>query len=851
MMRQEISAHVTTHPESESSMPAIKYLILRRILPVLSAVALLAGLVPRYPAYASAQAIAAGHTATPLLDGRILIAVDDVTLLFAPGSLRSENGPAMASPRAQHTAALLRSGEVLVAGGTVSGQGYVATAERFDPATNQWRDAASMHFARAGHTATRLMDGRLLIVGGEGDLFEASGSVERYDPEQDRWESMPSLATPRQGHTATLLPDGRVMVIGGRNDNDTTGSIEIFSPATQQWSAASFYLRTSRHDHTATLRGDGTILVAGGVGASGEALVSVEIVDPSGGVTAGPALASGRTGHSATLLPDGSLLIAGGESATTLDTVEVLAPAAAAWASADVLSAPRTGHTATLAPGGGVLIAGGNQAGGAVEWITAPVGVWQPRAGLAVARQSHTATLLLDGTVLVAGGSFNGAMALAERYDPAGDRWRTAGPLQQSRRGHTATLLADGTVLAIGGAGMIDDAIVVLASMERYDPAADGWQAAPPMSAARIGHTTTLLDDGSVLVVGGDQTPAIREDTFVVSASAERFDPAYNQWIAQPGSAGARSDHTATLLPDGRVLVVGGVGAGLTAASAAEVYDPVAKQWRPTAAMHALRAHHTATLLPDGRVLVAGGLDPASESFTVLDSAELFDPATDTWTLAAAMPSPRQFHGAVLLPTGEVVLIGGETTGGAMASDAALYDPRTDHWRASPGGDDGRVLHTATLLLDGRVLVTGGFRYTSFETLSEVVGYGASTVDPRPVLASAVLDAQARVFLQGNNFWPAISASSDDTRQSAANAPVVQLRHLDSERQVWPGQAAGTLFATTAITSTRIVSAPALLNGPVIATVFVNGLASNARFLSTASPSPPEDALLYLPLIRR
>jgi deoxycytidylate deaminase len=100
----------------------------------------------------------------------------------------------------------------------------------------------------------------------------------------------------------------------------------------------------------------------------------------------------------------------------------------------------------------------------------------------------------------------------------------------------------------------------------------------------------------------------------------------------RPGAP--RVDHTATLLPDGRVLVVGGNGAGLTATTAAEVYDPAADRWQATGAMSALRAHHTATLLPDGRVLAVGGLDPTDESFTILATADIFDPTTNAWQAA-------------------------------------------------------------------------------------------------------------------------------------------------------------------------------------------------------------------------
>ena len=105
--------------------------------------------------------------------------------------------------------------------------------------------------------------------------------------------------------------------------------------------------------------------------------------------------------------------------------------------------------------------------------------------------------------------------------------------------------------------------------------------------------------------------------------------------------------------------------------------------------------------------------------------------------------------------------------------------------------------------------------------------------------------------MTGDGFRPANSASSDETRQSATNTPLVQLRHLDSERLHYPGQAAETVLTTTAITTTALVSGTALLTGPTIATVFVNGAASNARFVVRTTPPPPEGERLYLPMIAR
>ncbi len=150
-------------------------------------------------------------------------------------------------------------------------------------------------------------------------------------------------------------------------------------------------------------------------------------------------------------------------------------------------------------------------------------------------------------------------LASAERYDPAADTWKTAGTLTTGRAYHSATLLADGTVLVAGGD---DDVSIYLASAERYDPSAGTWTAVPPMSTARSQHTATRLLDGRVLVAGGAD-PA-------VLASAELFDPAASLWTAAPSMMLPRYAHTATLLASGQVLAAG--GANVAALATARLY---------------------------------------------------------------------------------------------------------------------------------------------------------------------------------------------------------------------------------------------------------------------------------------
>lgn len=241
--------------------------------------------------------------------------------------------------------------------------------------------------------------------------------------------------------------------------------------------------------------------------------------------------------------------------------------------------------------------------------------------------------------------------------------WTATGSLVTGRYNHSATLLPDGKVLVAGGIAVCCDSI---ASAELYDPASGTWTATGSLANAREQHTATLLPNGKVLVAGGNG------DFFYSSlASAELYDPASGTWTGTGSVVTARSTHTATLLPNGEVLVAAGLFLTNPIRSA-ELYDSASGTWSATGRLvgsgHSGRAQHTATLLPEGKVLVAGGYNSA---YINLKSAELYDPASETWTATGSLITARDFHTATLLPNGEVLVAGGNN-GGNLAS-AELY----------------------------------------------------------------------------------------------------------------------------------------------------------------------------------
>ena len=332
-------------------------------------------------------------------------------------------------------------------------------------------------------------------------------------------------------------------------------------------------LQHAREFHTATLLANGKVLVAGSGNQDGyclNGLSSAELYDPvANSFALTGAMTIGRYAHTATLLANGKVLMTGGFSSESdcpgagitpaLTTAELFDPFNGSFAATGSMAEDRGGHTATLLTSGKVLIVGGGKVGG-----DAP-----PFFG--------------DGSVA------------AEVYDPTTGAFTSTGNMGTGRVGQTATLLNDGKVLIAGGWTGSQP----IATAELYDPGTGTFSLTGSLTSARAGHTATALQDGRVLITGGFTAYHAGPDQ-VGSDTAEIYNPATGLFQVTGSMAVARWLHTATLLPNGTVLVVGdGV--------VSELYDPIATSFLPSASTETTRLGHSATLLQNGNVLVIGG----------------------------------------------------------------------------------------------------------------------------------------------------------------------------------------------------------------------------------------------------
>ena len=326
------------------------------------------------------------------------------------------------------------------------------------------------------------------------------------------------------------------------------------------------------------------------------------------------------------------------------------------WHQTTALSGSRTYAQAIGLATGEVLVVGGMDRDPATRTYT-PAEILDPRTGLTtpdpsarIARMWQTLTTLRSDLVLVVDGTERlpdgwHALAYAETFDPWSHTWRTVRAPTFKRSDHSAVLLNDGRVLVIGG----NDGPNWIKQSEIYDPLTDRWTLAAQLPVGRTRFTAVTLPDGSVLVAGGLMQPAPATDTTLL------YDPATDSWSNGPRMQARRAIYAAVTLANRDILFIGGQEDG---SNSAERYDVRLHQFVYAGTLASPRMFGQAAALDDGTVVYAGGIGIPARGFATTTDVERWDPRTNEWTASAPLNVGRA-GGAIVATAGGVYLIGG------------------------------------------------------------------------------------------------------------------------------------------------------------------------------------------------
>lgn len=345
----------------------------------------------------------------------------------------------------------------------------------------------------------------------------------------------------------------------------------------------------------------------------------------------------------------------------------------------------------------------------------------------------RAAPLLL--TALLIAGSFQLGRALPPESAGAAE-WTTVGDLVRPRAYAEAITLSTGEILVVGGLDN-DDPEVVSHRSELVDPATGRITVLPDLLLGRLNHSVTTGWGGRVAVIGGTEFRRGPKNTtyWAPVDRVEVFIPESRTWMVGAPLVEERSDHSATALRDGRILVAGGNQGGKLLRSV-EIYDPSRDLWTIAAPLPRPRTQFSMTTLLNGRVLVAGGFQ---DDGIITASTLLYDPVTNRWTGGATLLEPRLNHAMVPLPGGDVLFVGGE---GHASATSERYDYRLGRFVDAGRISAPRLVAQAAHLPDGRVLLAGGLPVPGVGSFAPVAA--VELWDPATSVWATVPDAPTR-----------------------------------------------------------------------------------------------------------
>lgn len=596
----------------------------------------------------------AGHTATLLNDGKVMVFYENHTEVYDPVNNNWQIKSSSSDTRSGHEVVKFSDGKVFVFGGDYS---MTASTELYDPILDIWTVKTSMATASRVNMATAFdsVTDDVYAIGGEDMLSGfATDILEKYSYVSDAWVALSSMSVPRTGHTATWLLNDKILVIGGHDYGSSTtySSIEIYDPISDTWQSGA-PMSQPRSNHQAVLLNDGRVVVYGGGTDGGDPALyreSVEIYDPATDTWSSQIHLNEKKGawFTANLLADGKIVYIGGLNKDNMSSGSVvifdsvtetggvtqasLRPGAYSW----------FGYMSSLIMPNGQILYLENDMGGLIGRVYNPaLNTWTSLTTVLPYNLQHARfTALNDGRIVLSGGLDTGFLPTngVQIFDPVADSWITKAPMNYPRSSHQAILLKDNRILVIGGYS--GGTWITTNTAEVYDPILNTWTMIAPSPLLGVAYKSVLMADGKVFVYDN-------------SAVSYIYDPIANSWFTTSARNHNGVSAEILMLKSGHILFI----SNTNATSVVESYNPVANTWTSHSPLSGARMSYSLTLLKDGRVLITGGINAAGNPVKTI---EIFDPVADLWTVSSTQLKDYLYgHTAMVLQNGKVMVVGG------------------------------------------------------------------------------------------------------------------------------------------------------------------------------------------------
>jgi N-acetylneuraminic acid mutarotase len=604
----------------------------------------------------------------------------------------------------------------------IGGDSGFTSVEEFNPATNSWIARASMPTQRYYHAAAAVA-GKIYVLGGWNGTELAT--VEEYDPAANSWTARASMSTVRIGAAAAVV-DGKVYAIGG----DGLSSVECYDPGTNTWSMRASLPEVKGYLAAAVV--SGKIYAIGGYGSN--YLSSVHEYDPVTNIWTPRANMPTPRRYLAAAVENGKIYVIGGHNGSYLSKVEVYDPVANTWSTETSMPTNRS-QLAAVAAGNSIFVVGGrndfylatveefslgtysisgqvasNGVGLQGVLITAGAGV----SAVTDRDGNYSLSGLSSGTYPISasktGNSFTpasqqvtiGPDQTGVNFDLQLYTWRALASLPTPRYDLGAAMAANGKIYAIGGRDGSTQNGEAVGTNEEYDPVTNTWTPRSSMPTARFG-LGVVAANGKVYAVGG--APCIYLASCNMLSTLEEYDPETDTWTSRPGMPTARYTLGVAATSDGKIYAIGGSDTSLSYSqlNTVEVFDPGTNTWSTVAGMSAGRLAPGVAVTSDDKIYVVGG---GVDAYGINKNMEIYNPKTNTWTPAAPMSMDYGFRSVAAGSNDKIYAIGGYNSG--SHSETEEYDPAANSWTSRTNRP--ALMSYAAMVgsTDGKIYTIGG-----------------------------------------------------------------------------------------------------------------------------------------------